>query len=172
MCSSDLAKIEPHRITLRAADGTQRVIPLDADGFFYIDWNLAWNDPRLQKFSFEDAIAVAESRARGEAIEPALTDKLVFVGSIGSGNNISDVGASPLSQETYLLSKHWNVANSVLTGRFIRRSPAALDLALIATLAVASFLITTRVRPPWSTVAVLGTGGVFVALAKIGRAHV
>ena len=36
----------PHgRIMLRGANGIERVIPVDANGYFYIDWRLTPNDP-------------------------------------------------------------------------------------------------------------------------------
>ena len=47
----DLAKAEVDlkqgRITLRGAGGVERIIPVDADGCFYIDWCLPPNDPQL-----------------------------------------------------------------------------------------------------------------------------
>ena len=47
--------------------------------------------------------------------------KLVIVGSAAQGNDLTDRGATPLEKDTLLVSKHWNVANSVITGQFIRR---------------------------------------------------
>ena len=35
------------RITLRGANHVERVIPVDADGYFYIDWRLTKDDPHL-----------------------------------------------------------------------------------------------------------------------------
>ena len=163
----DSAQVEPGRIILRGKGGVERIIPVDDGGFLHIDWNIAWNDKRLFKASFEDVIELEESRAAGGVIDPALTDKLVFVGSIGSGNNISDVGASPLEKETYLLSKHWNVANSLLTGRFIRRSSALTELLLIVALAGFSSLVTARLGAPWATVAVLGAAVAWVVVAAL-----
>lgn len=167
----DKAQIEPRRITLRGPDGIERTIPVDDHGFFYIDWNIAWNDPRLFKASFEDVLDLEASRSAGETIEPALTDKLVFVGSIGSGNNISDVGASPLSNETYLLSKHWNVANSLLTGRFIQRNSRATELLACALLALFSYLATTRLRAPWSTLTILAAATAYAVAATLLFRH-
>ena len=149
------AQIEPRRIVLRGSGGIERVIPLDPDGFFYIDWNIAWNDKRLFKASIEDVLEIEEGRSSGATIDPSVAGKLIFVGSIASGNNISDVGASPLNSETYLLSKHWNVANSLLTGRFVQRGSRAMELSCVALLAVFAFGVTTRLRAPWATVAVL-----------------
>ncbi len=38
----------PHgKIILRGANGIERTIPVDADGYFYIDWRLKPNDPHL-----------------------------------------------------------------------------------------------------------------------------
>ncbi len=161
------AQLEPGRIVLRGSGGIERVIPLDADGFFYIDWNIAWNDKRLFKASFEDVLEIEESRAGGATIDPAVAGKLVFVGSIGSGNNISDVGASPLNSETYLVSKHWNVANSLLTGRFVRRGSRGVELLCVAALALLACLVTTRLRAPWATLAVLFAAVVCVAGALV-----
>jgi len=44
--------------------------------------------------------------------------KLVIVGSAAQGNDLTDRGATPLEKDTLLVSKHWNVANSVITGQF------------------------------------------------------
>ena len=163
----EAATLAAGRIILRGKGGVQRIIPVDDKGFFPIDWHIAWNDKRLFKASFEDVIEFEESRAAGAAIEPALTGKLVFVGSIGSGNNITDVGASPLEKETYLLSKHWNVANSLLTGRFIQRSSALTELLAILVLAGLSSVATARLRAPWATVAVLGAAVAWVVVATL-----
>src|SRR5207237_7086219 len=47
------------------------------------------------------------------------------------GNNLTDVGATPLSEHTLLVSKHWNVANSIITNHFVRRASAAAELGLL-----------------------------------------
>ena len=55
--------------------------------------------------------------------------KLVVVGSSALGNDLTDRGATPLRSDTLLVSKHWNVANSIITGRFVRRTSLPLDFA-------------------------------------------
>ena len=47
-------------------------------------------------------------------------------------NDLTDRGATPLERDTLLVSKHWNVANSIITGQFIRRASLPLELALMA----------------------------------------
>lgn len=163
----DLKKaiIEPGRIILRGTNGVERIIPVDAEGLFYINWSLAWNDRRILKDSFESLWVQSIERGQGTNITPVWKDRLVVVGSIGSGNNISDVGATPIQKETYLVSKHWNVANSVITGDFVRRAPPAVELALIAVLGIISALLSWRLRPPWPSLWVLLVAGAYTAAA-------
>ncbi len=160
------AIIESERIILRGEPGVERTIPVDSNGRFLIDWNIAWNDKRMAKAGFEDLLKLDAARQQGERIEPEFRDKLVFVGSIGSGNNISDVGASPLEKETYLVSKHWNVANSVITGRFIDSTSTTTDLLLIILLGAMAAVLTWNFRAPWPTlgVVIIGVAYGFVAL--------
>src|SRR5215510_2198435 len=83
--------------------------------------------------------------------------KLAVVGSSAVlGNNLTDRGATPLDKDTLLVSKHWNVANSIITGRFVRRSPLLLDFALIALLGVLAAFFT------WECRALVGLGLVVV----------
>ncbi len=154
------AVVASDRITLRGSGGVQRVIPLDKDGFFYINWNLQYNDRRIVKSSFEEALGLGESDE-----PPNWRGKLVVVGSVGSGNNISDVGATSLSKQTYLVSKHWNVANSVITGRFVRLCPYLVELLLILVLGVVSALMTWCLRAPMQSVWVAALGLVYVAVS-------
>ena len=47
----------PHgRITLHGANGIERVIPVDSNGYFYIDWRLTPNDPRLARAPIESLL--------------------------------------------------------------------------------------------------------------------
>jgi adenylate cyclase len=146
-------------LRLRGPGEVVRDIPLDTGGYFYIDWSLDWNDPRLAKESYENVLLEEMSRARGATNPlPVWKDKIVVVGSIGSGNNIRDFGATPLSSQTYLLSKHWNVANSIILDRFIHRSSYLTETLLILFLGAASAVITWRLR------ALVASGFVLLAL--------
>jgi hypothetical protein len=55
----------------------------------------------------------------------------VVVGSTATGNNLSDLGPTPLARESHLMSMHVNTANALLCGRFVRRSSVGAELALI-----------------------------------------
>lgn len=153
----DLAKAEvgPGRIVLRGDKGIERVIPLDEEGFLYIDWSLPWNDPRILRVKYEDFLDWDEQRRAGETPEPGFKDRLVVLGSTGSGNNVSDMGATPLEKQTFLVSKHWNVANSILTNRFIRTTRHSEDLAIIVIMGALAGAVTWKLRALWASFWVL-----------------
>ena len=158
------AEVQPDRITLHGPNGLTRTLPVDPDGLFYVNWQVYWNDPRIAKTSFEQAAGFLGDAASDEVLKQ-WQGKLVFVGSIGSGNNISDVGATPLAKETYLVSNHWNVANSIITDRYVRPPSRLLGLLLILACGIFSALVTWRARAPWPTVIVLVTAVAYVGAA-------
>ncbi len=140
----------PHgRITLSGPSGLQRVLPVDADGYFYIDWCLPEADPRLTEQAIHDVLTQYRRRLEGQTngLVNLWRGKLAVVGSRGVvGNNITDRGATPLSPDTLLVSKHWNVANSIITGRFVRRASLGTELGLIALLGIVAALATWQLR--------------------------
>ncbi len=146
----DHAEVDlPHRkITLRGAGGVQRVIPVDGDGVFYIDWRLTQNDPQLTCAPIEQLLFQDKHRLLGETngLADTFKNKLVVVGSAAQGNDLTDRGATPLENDTLLVSKHWNVANSVITGQFIRRTTPGEDLAIIIFLGLFTALLTWQLR--------------------------
>ena len=150
----DLAKAEVDlkqgRITLRGPGGVERIIPVDADGYFYIDWCLPPNDPALTQEAIQGLLWQDRLRLDGRTneLQTLWNGKLVVVGSSATGNDLTDRGATPLRADTLLVSQHWNVANSILTGRFIRRAPLAVELALIALLGIAAALLDLEIARP------------------------
>ncbi len=159
----DLAKaiVELRRIILRGKGGVERIIPVDEQGFFYINWTLTWNDPRLAKAGFHEVIGLGPEDLK----LPGWRNKILVVGSVGAGNNISDIGATSLSKTTYLISKHWNVANSIITGRFVRLAGTPVDLALIVLLGLIGAGLTWNLRAPWPTIWVIAICAGYVAVA-------
>ncbi len=139
----------PHgKIILRGANGVERVIPVDAKGYFYIDWRLTPNDPNLLRAPIENLLWQDKQRLLGETndLSDAFRGKLVIVGSTAQGNDLTDRGATPLEKDTFLVSKHWNVANSVITGQFIRRASLPVELALIIFLGALTAFLTWQLR--------------------------
>jgi class 3 adenylate cyclase/CHASE2 domain-containing sensor protein len=149
------------KIILRGANGVERTIPVDRDGYFYVDWQLTPDDPRLLRTPIENLLKQEELRLEGQTngLSDAFRDKLVVIGSAIEGNVLTDQGATPLENNTLLVSKHWNVANSIITNRFIHRTSLPMDLALIVMMGALTTLFTLYFHR-----AILGSAAVFVLL--------
>ena len=167
----DLAKSEVDwlhgKIILHGPNGLTRQIPIDANGNFYVDWQLPPHDARMAWAPIEKILTQDKARLNGET--NGLTDdfqgKLVVIGSAAQGNDLTDRGATPLENDTLLVSKHWNVANSVITGRFIQRSSLPLELSLIVFLGSLTALLTWQLRAFAATAGTLLLVGAYTALA-------
>jgi class 3 adenylate cyclase/CHASE2 domain-containing sensor protein len=137
------------RIVLHGPGGVERTIPVDGEGYFYVDWCLPPEDPRLAEEPIQRVLAQSAARLKGQTngLSDAWRDKLIVVGSGAvAGNNLTDRGGTPLGPNSLLVSKHWNVASSIITGRFVRRAPLGVELALIIVLGAAAGLATWRLR--------------------------
>jgi len=148
----------PHgRITLRGAGGVERILPVDENGCFYVDWELAPNDPRLLRAPIESLLWQDKLRLSGETngLRDDFRDKLAVVTYVIHGNNFTDEGATPLDQHTLLASVHWNVANSLITGRFIRRASLPTEIVLIILLGALTAFLTWQLRAVSASAAVL-----------------
>ena len=155
----DLAKstvdLPSGKIILHGANGLERVIPVDADGYFLVDWRLTPDDPRLLRLPVESLLWQDHQRLLGETnnLHDDFRGKLVIVGSAVQGNDLTDRGATPLEHDTLLVSKHWNIANSVITGRFIRRAGTGETNAIIILLGLLTAVLTWELRAITASVA-------------------
>jgi len=159
--------LDEGRIVLRGAGGVERVLPVDCDGYFLIDWCIPPTDARILLRSMTNLLAQDFNRLQGRGLSEsnAWRGKLAVVGSaVAGGNDLTDRGATPLLKDTLLVSKHWNVANSVITGRFIRRFTLAEELVLIVALGVLSALLTWQLRALPSAAGVAALAAVFVVV--------
>ena len=156
------AEISKDKIALRGPDGLTRTIPLDGAGYFYIDWSIRYQDIKegkspvyyghLGEVLFQD-----KGRISGETnLNSKFEDRIVFVGSVASGNNMSDLGATPLEAQTPLVTKHLNIANSILMGRFVERMNLLVECLLIVVLGLISALLTWRTRVLVAAIAIAG----------------
>src|ERR1035437_2331014 len=136
------------KITLHGAGGIRRVIPVDADGTFYIDWRLTQDDAQLKCSPIEKLLLQDKLRLLGATndLPNDFKDKLVVVGSAAQGNDLTDHGATPLERDTLFVSKYWNVANSVITGRFIQRTTLITEMRLIIFLGLLAAFLTWQIR--------------------------
>jgi class 3 adenylate cyclase/CHASE2 domain-containing sensor protein len=166
----DKAQIEPaqHRIVLTGEHGVSRVIPLNDDGTFQINWELGVNSLLMTNGSLEDLLLrhLARTQTNDDDWDKSQwTNELVMIGSTATGNDLSDVGVSPLGRDTHLVTKHLNVANSIIANRFVTSSPLWLKLALIILMGVmAASINLVQTRP------LTGTALMIVAAAAYGGA--
>ncbi|HYV32841.1 MAG TPA: CHASE2 domain-containing protein, partial [Candidatus Binatia bacterium] len=161
------ALVEPgRRIVLRGPNDVERVIPIDHEGRFYIDWSLPFTDRRLTCESFHSLLHQQRARALGKTndLSHRWHDKLVLVGSVASGNDLTDLGATPLEKETYLTSSYWNIANSLILGRFTRQPRFATEFSLILLLGFAGGLLTWNLRALIAASCVLVLAVIYLSL--------
>jgi class 3 adenylate cyclase len=162
-----------HRITLRGANGAVRIIPVDADGYFYINWRLPPNDPHLVQAPIERLLAQDEERS-SEPTNQLRNDfrgKLVVVGSTAQGNDLTDRGATSLEKDTFLVSTHWNVANSVITNSFIRRPSLPMEIVPIIFLVALTAFITWQFSAAFASTATVLLALTYIIAAFSFFAH-
>lgn len=150
------------RITLHGTNGLTRVLPVDNQGRFHIDWSLRADSPRLQQADIKELLGkdVLRTGNVGTNRTNPFRDKLVVVGSVAQGNDLTDLGATPLENETYLVSEHWNIANSIILNRFVR--PASTPVMLLIILALGSLSAWVTWREQRLLQATLVVGGMAV----------
>jgi class 3 adenylate cyclase/CHASE2 domain-containing sensor protein len=134
----DQSVVEPKRIILRGTNGVTRVIPTDDTHAFYIDWKLRWEDIKSKRTGVvqatpEQILGYDFHRQvnHQHTWKDIYTNRLVIIGSVATGNNLTDLGATPLEERTPLVTKHLNVANSILEGRFVKRTSTAGTILFI-----------------------------------------
>lgn len=168
----DLSKPEFDRarnVMILRGPNVVREVQLDKDGCFPIDWALPIQSRRLTKETFHSMLENDSTRRESPdvRVHEIWRNKLVFIGSTATGNDLTDRGATPFAKETELVSKHWNVANMFLTDRFIRRMSHAEELLLLAAIGVVTTLLTLRARAPWGTAGILALAGGFILVALV-----
>ncbi len=141
-------EFKPGRVILHGPGGVTRSIPVDADGYSYIDWSLTLNDQQLSEGSLEELLKRFNDRAMGVEVTNYWKDKLLVIGSTATGSELADVGATALQSSTFNVTEYLNVANSVITGRFITMTPLAVSLLLIVLVGSISAWITWVVTRP------------------------
>jgi class 3 adenylate cyclase len=162
------AQIEPgQRIVLRGSNDVERVIPIDREGRFYIDWSFTYDDRRLTRESAHSLLDQQRQRELGQTngLNHLWHGKLALVGSIASGNDLKDYGATPLEKETYLTSRYWNVANALIIDRFIQQPGGAAAFYLILSLSLIAGILTWNLRAIVSAICVVLLGALYVSLS-------
>jgi len=150
------------KIVLRGANGIVRQIPIDSAGYFQIDWSLRLEDiarggTPVYYGHPSELLIFDKARSEGGTVESSpFQGRLVLIGSTATGNNMTDMGATPLDRNTPLVTKHLNIANSILQNRFVHRTSPLAEAGLILALGFVSALLTWRVRVLVASVGIVG----------------
>ncbi|MCP5525342.1 MAG: adenylate/guanylate cyclase domain-containing protein [Verrucomicrobiales bacterium] len=165
----DRAVIGPREIRLTTRDGDERVVPLDADGGLYIDWTVRLpgrnNRQPVQHERFSTLFAASLAREAGQPFPASEANRVVLLGFSAQGQSANDWGPTAVGERTPLFLSHLCVANSLLTGRFIRRSGMAYELLLVVILGGVGAVLGWRLRAVWGALSVAA-----VVVAHLGVA--
>lgn len=165
------AQVEASRLVLPGTNGVGREVPLNRKGDSYLDWGVypdrkAPLSRQLQVVKFVDVFNCIRQRERGEVpFNLGLSNKLVVVGAGGTGVNLNDQGPTSLAKITLRCITHINVANALLTDRFVQRLPLPWERAVVFSFVLFATLAGWRLRTLWATIAVLVLAGVYVGLS-------
>jgi class 3 adenylate cyclase/CHASE2 domain-containing sensor protein len=154
-------------IAMRGTNSVRREIPIDDQNRFYIDWSLDSQDRRVARESFHSLLDRHYKRAAGVVDEGdgLWRGRVALVGSLASGNDLTDVGATPMEKEAYLTTRFLNVANSMLVNRFVSQPSHWLELALILGLGLFSGIFTWNFRAHFAALCVILLAVIYTALA-------
>lgn len=158
--------LERGQIVIPAKDGMARVVPVDSQGRFYIDWAIKAGDPSLLREPMHQLLLKNKLRLQGTNVISSWQGKLAFIGSSAvMGNDLTDRGATPLESDTLLVTKHWNVANAFLNNRFVHRAPFGMEVLLIALMGFLAAIITLKMRAMVALLATTLVIALYIAIA-------
>jgi adenylate cyclase len=145
------------RIHLPGTNGVHRTLPVDGEGRFHVDWSLEFKDSRLTKGNITEVLVQEKRRRDGKPLdgESVFRNKVIIVGSVATGNDLTDTGATPIESTAFLVGKHWNIANAVIMNRFITRSSLGVELLAVVVMGALAVVLTRILRAGWGTLAVL-----------------
>jgi adenylate cyclase len=158
------ASVEADRILIPTEAGGQLVLPLDHTGGMLVNWTMPVEDTRLRFRNMLSVLGAAAHRAKGNEVPSIWKDRLVVIGSTGVGSNIADLGATPVSRQSFLFSTIWNVANSLTAGQFAREPHPWVQVTLLAAFTALSGFVSWRLRALFATGAVIGLAAIYVVL--------
>jgi adenylate cyclase len=113
----------------------ERLIPVDANGFMWINFTGPSNHYPI--YSFADIV-------QGRINPDELKGKILFVGATALG--VYDMRVTPFDRNTPGVEVHATITDNILTSSYIRRTgfESWLDIALILTLGLLTFYLTKR----------------------------
>lgn len=168
----DKATFTPDEITIPDRHGASQQIPLDGAGHFLIPWRLSPSMPGSARIThFTDVFENAKPRKEGKPTMNPMGPRTVIIGSAGSSPALADAGSTPLADRTHYCTAHWNIADSLIRGDFIRPASRPLRLGMSLGLLLAAAAASWKLRTLWATAAVatLGLAYLWLALALLEK---
>jgi len=137
---STALEIGKNTITVRGKDGAvQARIPLVMNQLVEPNWFSPWMAEENTHASFVEVLAYAQAREKGTAEQQAeaeaffgkFRDAIVLIGPVDP--LLKDLSVVPLSgaQAVPRVSVHGNLLQTIVSGRFLHRTPAWVNLLLI-----------------------------------------
>lgn len=162
----DSAQWEADGVRLRGDQGVERFIPVDPFGYLVVDWRLPFGDTNLfKRMDIADLVRADQEREfQGTIPEPFWTNRAVVIGSTASGNNLTDLGATPLKKSDFLVTTHINVADMMLRGRYIRRLSELTEALVVAVMGACAAVMTWKLRGWVLPFSILVFAGLWIAI--------
>ena len=163
----------PLQLSPAALRFARLTIPLD-HGTFFLNWRGPYRDPSRREhpetyrvFPIAQILHSYQQVSAGEAPEVALETfrgKVVFVGSSGAG--LFEARANPFGPNDPGVLIHATLADNLLTGDFLGRAPAFVNVAAIVLAALLAGLAVSLITAAWwSAAAGLGLAALYVGLS-------
>ncbi|MBN8248203.1 MAG: adenylate/guanylate cyclase domain-containing protein [Verrucomicrobia bacterium] len=171
----DTAEVGPDRIVLKDAQGVAlRTIPVNRNHQFFVNWTTtSTNNSRIPMAHLTTLIqeAVVRSAHPEHQGSSEWTNHLVVIGSVATGNNLADRGATPIAPLDYMVSTYINVTDSLLRGQFVHFPPAWLAYLIVLAAALLGSGLTWRLHtiPASLSLAAVGVLWVWVAFWSFDR---
>lgn len=161
------AHITPWRLSVPDRKGTIHEIPLDGQGRLIIPWRLSSaSAASTRNRSFVEILADAERRRQGrDGGASVWKDRLVIVGSFGENPPLADAGPTPLGPRTPYCVTHWNIADAMMRGAYIRPLGPWARIGITLALMLAVSLLSWKLRALWATAAAVVLSAGYVGCA-------
>lgn len=175
--------VQIHDDRLELTDGEGKVVlrvPLRNRQLMDINWFSRWDSDQNPRLSFVEILQCAEGlssedektrkAARGTLAQ--FKDSIVLIGPVD--RLLQDLAPTPFDREPVpKVGVHGNVLKTLLSGRFINRTPFWLEVALTLVLsgAVTGLVLSAGRRGIWSRVGALSVVGAYVAGVYVAFAN-
>jgi len=163
------ARVESGRIVFPDTNGVAvRSLPINRNQQFFVNWSTT--STNIHRVPMDHLItliknAVLRSERPDNAGPSKWTNHLVVIGSVATGNNLADRGATPITSLDFLVSTYLNVADSLLRGEFVHFPPAWVSYLIVLTAALLGSGLTWRLQTVPASLSLIAIGCLWTWIA-------